>query len=124
TRQNYLYANLESKGGRSVATSSGKAAERMGFASRELGKIMVVAAEANDPLIDEYRQWRQGAVRQQALNAVSRSAVLPGIATAAALVSFSMNTVGAKALFEADQTRFWVGSVIAFIDLGVASNNL
>ncbi|PRB81024.1 toxin VasX [Pseudomonas sp. MYb185] len=124
TRQNYLYANLESKGGRTVATSSGKAAERMGFASRELGKIMVVAAEANDPLIDEYRQWRQGAVRQQALNAVSRSAVLPGIATAAALVSLYVNVHETITSKNGRDLADDVKAGIAFTDLVVAANNL
>lgn len=125
TRQNYLYANLESKGGRTVATSSGKAAERMGFASRELARVMVVATEANDPLVEEYRQWRQGVVHQQALKAVSRSAVLPGIAAACAMVSLSTNTMEmSSGTGLADEVRFRYGQATALADLLVASNNI
>jgi len=125
TRQNYLYANLETRSGGTLATSSGKAAERMGFASRELGRVMVVTAQANDPLVEEFRQWRHGVGNQQALNALSKSTVLPGIAAACAVVSLYANVAGSNEFMRnQDDTRMYIGLGIATVDLGIASNNI
>ncbi|QMV63297.1 hypothetical protein VUJ49_25435 [Pseudomonas berkeleyensis] len=123
TRNNYYYANLTNRG-RTVATSSAKAAERLGFASKDLGKVMVVVAEANDPLVEDFRQWRSVAPRLDTAKALANSKTIPILATVCAAYSLYANTVGTKELINSEAWRFRVGAGGALIDLGLAANNL
>lgn len=125
TRDNYLYASLEAKNGKVQVTSSGKLAERLGFARKDLGQVMVIAAEANDPLVADYKQWRTAAGHLDTAKALANSKTLPILATVCAGFSLYANTVGAKSLRENQEyTRFLAGFVGASVDLGVAANNV
>ncbi|WP_068824507.1 hypothetical protein [Pseudomonas sp. BMS12] len=123
TRENYYYANL-SKRGSTIASSSAKVAERLGFASKDMGKIMVVVAEANDPLVEDFRQWRSVAPRLDTAKALANSKAIPVVATVCAAFSLYANTVGTKELINSEEWRFRVGAGGALVDLGLAANNL
>jgi hypothetical protein len=127
TRDNYLYASLEKNNGKVLATSSGKLAERLNFARKDLGQVMVVAAEANDPLVADYKQWRTGAAHLNTAKALANSKTLPILATVCAGFSLYANTVGAgaRSLREnGERLRFIAGAGAALADLGFASNNV
>lgn len=125
TRDNYLYANLEAKNGQVHATSSGKLAERLGFAQKDLGKVMVVAAEANDPLVADYKQWRTMTGHLDTAKALANSKSLPVLATVCAGFSLYANLWGAKNLISQNEGgRYFLGVGGALADLGLASNNV
>ncbi|HUE93021.1 hypothetical protein [Pseudomonas sp.] len=125
TRDNYLYANLEAKNGKVLATSSGKLAERLGFARKDLGQAMVVAAEANDPLVADYKQWRTAAGHLDTAKALANSKALPILATVCAGFSLYANLWGAKDLIsQGEKGRWLLGVGGALADLGLASNNV
>jgi len=125
TRDNYLYASLEKKNGQVIATSSGKLAERLNFARKDLGQVMVVAAEANDPLVADYKQWRTGASHLKTAKALANSKTLPILATVCAGFSLYTNTVGARALYQnGEQWRSLANLVGGLADLGIAANNV
>jgi hypothetical protein len=125
TRDNYLYASLEKKNGQVLASSSGKLAERLGFAQKNLGQVMVVAAEANDPLVADYKQWRTAAAHLKTAKALANSKSIPILATVCAGYSLFANTVGARSLYKSGEVeRFAVGLVGAIADLGLATNNV
>jgi hypothetical protein len=124
TRQNYLYGNLQGRGGNVLATTSGKLAEGNRFASKDLGRFMVVAAPANDPLVQELNSWRLSAANLGRAGQIAKSPVLPLFATLMAAYNLHVNTIGAKALMETDFARFNVGYVSASADLFFASNNV
>ncbi|RMH81749.1 hypothetical protein EA796_22735 [Pseudomonas sp. AOB-7] len=125
TRDNYLYASLEKKNGQVLATSSGKLAERLNFARKDLGQVMVVAAEANDPLVADYKQWRTSAAHLSTAKTLANSKTLPILATVCAGFSLYANTEGAKSLRNnGEKARFYVGVGGALADLGLATNNV
>lgn len=125
TRDNYLYANLEAKNGKVLATSSGKLAERLGFARKDLGQVMVIAAEANDPLVADYKQWRSTAAHLNTAKALANSKTLPILATVCAGFSLYANTVGATSLYkDGEKGRYAWGVVGATTDLALAANNV
>jgi hypothetical protein len=125
TRDNYLYANLEAKNGRVQVTSSGKLAKRLGFARKDLGQVMVIAAEANDPLVADYKQWRTAAGHLDTAKVLANSKTLPILATVCAGFSLYANTGGAKSLRNnGEKARFYVGVGGALADLGLATNNV
>jgi hypothetical protein len=127
TRDNYLYASLEKKNGQVVATSSGKLAERLNFARKDLGQVIVVAAEANDPLVADYKQWRTGAAHLKTAKALANSKTLPILATVCAGFSLHANTLGAgvTSLYEAgEKWRTFIGGGGALVDLTLAANNV
>lgn len=125
TRDNYLYASLEKNNGQVLATSSGKLAERLNFARKDLGQVMVVAAEANDPLVADYKQWRTGAAHLNTAKALANSKTLPILATVCAGFSLYANTVGAGNLIRQDEIgRFVLGAIGVSVDLGLAANNV
>jgi hypothetical protein len=125
TRDNYLYASLEKKNGQVLATSSGKLAERLNFARKDLGQVMVVAAEANDPLVADYKQWRTGAANLSTAKALANSKTLPVLATVCAGFSLFANTVGARALYQnGEKWRSLANLIGGLADLGVAANNV
>lgn len=124
TRKNFLVANLEGKNGKIVGTTSGKVAERLAFAKKELGYVMVVAGPANDPAVQEYMKWRMAMPRMSSAEKLSSNVALPGIATAFAAFSLYANTVGALSLLSGERSRFFAGAMAAGIDLGLAANNV
>ncbi len=125
TRDNYLYASLEKKNGQVLATSSGKLAERLNFARKDLGQVMVVAAEASDPLVADYKQWRTSAAHLSTARLLANSKTLPILATVCAGFSLYANTEGAKSLrTNGEKARFHVGVGGALADLGLATNNV
>lgn len=127
TRDNYLYASLEKKNGQVLATSSGKLAERLNFARKDLGQVMVVAAEANDPLVADYKQWRTGAAHLNTAKALANSKTLPILATVCAGFSLYTNTLGAGATSlykDGEKGRYAWGVVGAATDLALATNNV
>lgn len=125
TRDNYLYASLEKNNGQVLATSSGKLAERLNFAQKDLGQVMVVAAEANDPLVADYKQWRTSAAHLSTAKTLANSKTLPILATVCAGFSLYANTVGARALHrDGEKWRSLANLVGGLADLGVAANNV
>ena len=125
TRDNYLYASLEKKNGQVLATSSGKLAERLNFARKDLGQIIVVAAEANDPLVADYKQWRTSAAHLSTAKSLANSKTLPILATVCAGFSLFANTVGATSLYkDGEKGRYALGVVGAATDLALATNNV
>ncbi|VXC75373.1 conserved membrane hypothetical protein [Pseudomonas sp. 9AZ] len=125
TRDNYLYASLEAKNGKVQVTSSGKLAERLGFARKDLGQVMVIAAEANDPLVADYKQWRTAAGHLDTAKALANSKTLPILATVCAGFSLYANLWGAKDLVsQNEEGRYFLGVGGALADLGLASNNV
>ena len=125
TRDNYLYASLEKKNGQVLATSSGKLAERLNFARKDLGQIIVVAAEANDPLVADYKQWRTSAAHLSTAKSLANSKTLPRLATVCAGFSLFANTVGATSLYkDGEKGRYALGVVGAATDLALATNNV
>jgi hypothetical protein len=124
TRQNYLYGNLQGRGGNVLGTTSGKLAEANHFASKDLGRFMVVAAPANDPLVQELNSWRLSAANLGRAGQVAKSPVVPLFATLMAAYNLHVNTVGAKALMGSEQGRLFVGGFSAAADLFLASNNV
>jgi hypothetical protein len=125
TRDNYLYASLEKKNGQVLATSSGKLAERPNFARKDLGQIIVVAAEANDPLVADYKQWRTSAAHLSTAKSLANSKTLPILATVCAGFSLYANTVGARALYQnGEKWRSLANLIGGLADLGVAANNV
>ena len=125
TRDNYLYANLEAKNGQVLATSSGKLAERLSFARKDLGQVVVVAAEANDPLVSDYKQWRMTAGHLDTAKALANSKSIPILATVCAGFSLYANTVAAQALYQnGEKWRSIANLVGGLADLGVAANNV
>lgn len=124
TRQNYLYGNLQGRGGNVLATTSGKLAEANRFASKDLGRFMVVAAPANDPLVQELNSWRLSAANLGRAGEMARSPVLPLFATLMAAYNLHVNTVGATALIKNEKERLTLAAVSAAADLFLASNNV
>lgn len=124
TRQNYLYGNLQGRGGNVLGTTSGKLAEANHFASKDLGRFMVVAAPANDPLVQELNSWRLSAANLGRAGQIAKSPALPLFATLMAAYNLHVNTVGAKALMEDEQGRWAGGFISAAADLFLASNNV
>lgn len=125
TRDNYLYASLEKNNGQVLATSSGKLAERLNFARKDLGQVMVVAAEANDPLVADYKQWRTSAAHLSTAKTLANSKTLPILATVCAGFSLYANTAGARSLHENGEVGRFIGGLIgASADLGLAANNV
>jgi hypothetical protein len=124
TRQNYLYGNLQGRGGNVLGTTSGKLAEASHFASKDLGRFMVVAAPANDPLVQELNNWRLSAANLGRAGQIAKSPALPLFATLMAAYNLHVNTVGAKALMDSEQGRLFVGGFSAVADLFLASNNV
>jgi len=125
TRKNYLFANMEGRSGQVVATTSGKVAQRLGFAKAELGQVMVVAGSANDPLVQDYLRWRTGIAVLPTADKLSKNIALPGLATAFAAFSLYANTVGAISLYDnGERARFTTGYIAALADLGLAANNV
>jgi hypothetical protein len=125
TRDSYLYANLEAKNGKVEATSSGKLAERLGFARKDLGQVMVIAAEANDPLVADYKQWRTVAGHLDTAKALANSKSIPILAAVCAGFSLYANLWGAKDLVsQNEEGRYFLGVGGALADLGLASNNV
>src|SRR3990167_7067049 len=122
TRENYLYANLQGKDGSTIATTSGKQANRLSFARQSLGHITVVAAPANDPIVAQFAKIRGIAPHLGKLEAVGTTPVLPALATVCAAFSWYANTVGAKALYQSEEERFWGGMASATADLALAGN--
>lgn len=123
TRQNYLYGNLQGRSGNVLATTSGKLAEANHFASKDLGRFMVVAAQANDPLVQELNSWRLGAANLGRAGQMAKSPALPLFATVMAAYNLYVNTVGAKGLME-HEGRLALGGFSAAVDLFLASNNV
>jgi hypothetical protein len=124
TRQNYLYGNLQGRGGNVLATTSGKLVEANSFASKDLGRFIIVAAPANDPLVQELNSWRLSAANLGRAGQMAKSPVLPLFATLMAAYNLHVNTVGAKALLDTDRIRMIVGGLSALADLILASNNV
>ncbi len=124
TRQNYLYGNLQGRSGNVLGTSSGKLAAANHFASKELGRFMVVAAPANDPLVQELNSWRLSAANLGRAGQMAKSPALPLFATLMAAYNLHVNTVGAKALMENEKVRWGGGALSAAADLFLASNNV
>lgn len=124
TRQNYLYGNLQGRGGNVLGTTSGKLAEANHFASKDLGRFMVVAAPANDPLVQELNNWRLSAANLGRAGQIAKSPALPLFATLMAAYNLHVNTVGAKALAESETGRLIAGGASAVADLFLASNNV
>jgi hypothetical protein len=124
TRQNYLYGNLQGRSGNVLGTTSGKLAEANRFASKDLGRFMVVAAPANDPLVQELNSWRLSAANLGRAGQIAKSPALPLFATLMAANNLYVNTVGAKALLESDEGRWGAGFASATADLFLASNNV
>ncbi|QLC73362.1 hypothetical protein LPB260_21745 [Pseudomonas sp. LPB0260] len=125
TRDNYLYANLEAKNGKVQTTSSDKLAERLGFARKDLGQVMVVAAEANDPLVADYKQWRAMAGHLDTAKALANSKSIPVLATVCAGFSLYANTVEARTLLKnKEDYRYLGGFLSGLADLGLAANNV
>ncbi|MBK5375814.1 hypothetical protein JFT81_14340 [Pseudomonas sp. TH43] len=124
TRKNFLVANFEGRNGQIVGTTSGKVAERLSFAKKELGYVMVVAGSADDPIVQEYMRWRMTMPAMASAKNLSSNIALPGIATAFAAFSLYANTVGATSLLSGERTRFFAGAAAAGIDLGLAANNV
>ena len=129
TRDNYLYANLEAKDGSTVATTSGKEANRLGFsrqnfARRELGHILVIAAPTDDPVVAQFAKIRGIAPHLGKLETLSTTPGLPALATVCAIFSLYANTVGAQELYRNEKTRFIGGLVSATADLAIASNTV
>lgn len=124
TRQNYLYGNLQGRGGNVLATTSGKLAEANHFASKDLGRFIVVAAPANDPLVQELNSWRLGAANLGRAGQMTKSPVLPLFATLMAAYNLHVNTIGAKALVKNEKGRLTLGALSAAADLFLASNNV
>ena len=125
TRDNYLYASLEKKNGQVLATSSGKLAERLNLARKDLGHVMVVAAEANDPLVADYKQWRTSAAHLKTAKALANSKSIPILATVCAGLSLFANTAGATNIYkDGEKGRYALGIVGATTDLALAANNV
>ncbi len=125
TRDNYLYASLEKNNGQVLATSSGKLAERLNFARKDLGQVMVVAAEANDPLVADYKQWRISAAHLSTAKSLANSKALPILATVCAGFSLFANTVEAQTLLKnKEDYRYFGGFLSGLADLGLAANNV
>lgn len=124
TRQNYLYGNLQGRGGNVLGTTSGKLAEANHFASKDLGRFMVVAAPANDPLVQELNNWRLSAANLGRAGQIAKSPALPLFATLMAAYNLHVNTVGAKALVKNEKGRLFLGGASATADLFLASNNV
>ncbi|MDH0337024.1 hypothetical protein [Metapseudomonas otitidis] len=124
TRENYLYANLQARSGRVLATTSAKLAEANHFASKDLGHLMVVAVSADDPLVQELNSWRLGAANLGRAGQMAKSSALPLFATLMAAYNLHVNTVGAKALIENEPGRWIGGFISATADLFLASNNV
>lgn len=124
TRQNYLYGNLQGRSGNVLATTSGKLAEANHFASKDLGRFMVVAAPANDPLVQELNSWRLSAANLGRAGQIAKSPALPLFATLMAAYNLHVNTVGALALLDSEKGRWRAGFASAAADLFLASNNV
>ena len=124
TRQNYLYGNLQGRSGNVLGTTSGKLAEANRFASKDLGRFMVVAAPANDPLVQELNSWRLSAANLGRAGQMAKSPVLPLFSTLMAAYNLHVNTVGAKALMDDEKGRWMGGFISAAADLFLASNNV
>lgn len=126
TRENFYYADLEAGNGKVLATSSGKTAERLGFAKGDLGKVIVVVAEANDPLVADFKQWRLTAPHLDTAQALANGKALPVVAVVCAGFSLYANTAESTALslLKEEKGRFAAGLAGAAIDLCLAANNL
>jgi len=125
TRENYLYSNLQGRSGDVLGTSSGKLAKANHFASKDLGRLMVVAAPANDPLVQELNSWRVGVSNVGRATQLAKSPALPLLATVMAAYNLHVNTVGAAGLLEEGQQGRWLaGWISALADLSLASNNV
>ncbi|KHO64808.1 hypothetical protein [Pseudomonas flexibilis] len=123
--EDYRKASLQGRGGHTLVTSSGKEAERLGFAQKELGKVMVVAAEADDPLLAEYRKWRVGTTRLDTARSLSEGKSLPVLATVFAGFNLYANTVGTQHLSANGEVgRQIFGGIGALADLAIAGNNV
>jgi len=122
TRQNYLYGNLQGRGGNVLATTRGKLAEANRFASKELGRFIVVAAPADDPLVQELNSWRLSAANLNRAGQMAKSPALPLFATLMAAYNLYVNTVGAS--LQNEPARLAVGGWSALSDLFLASNNV
>jgi hypothetical protein len=125
TRKNFLYANLETQSGKVLATSSAKLSERLAYAQKDLGKVMVVAAEANDPLVADFKQWRGSLSSLDKTSALANSKAVPLLAAVCAGYSLFANTWAAKNLLAGgEHVRFLIGGGGALIDLSLAANNV
>ncbi|MGA6098197.1 hypothetical protein ACPESN_09990 [Stutzerimonas marianensis] len=124
TRKNYLYASLEDSGGRVRATSSGKLAERLNFASKDLGRLQVVVVDANDPLVQDFNKWRFGINHLDTAERLSKSTKLPLLASVLAVYNLHVNSVGSIDLIKDERTRWAFGLASAVADLGLAANNV
>lgn len=118
TRENYLYSNLQGRSGDVLGTSSGKLAKANHFASKDLGRLMVVAAPANDPLVQELNSWRVGASNVGRATQLAKSPALPLLATVMAAYNLHVNVEGASGIRRVGLT------LSASADLLLASNNV
>ena len=119
TRENYLYSNLQGRSGDVLGTSSGKLAKANHFASKDLGRLMVVAAPANDPLVQELNSWRVGASNVGRAAQLAKSPALPLLATVMAAYNLHVNVEGASG-----KGRTTTVAISASVDLLLAANNV
>lgn len=119
TRENYLYSNLQGRSGDVLGTSSGKLAKANHFASKDLGRLMVVAAPANDPLVQELNSWRVGASNVGRAAQLAKSPALPLLATVMAAYNLHVNVEGARGFI-----RTMIVASSASADLFLAANNV
>lgn len=124
TRKNYLYASLEDSGGRVRATSSGKLAVRLNFASKDLGRLLMVVGDADDPLVQDFNKWRFGINHLDTAEKLSKSTKLPLLASVLALYNLHVNTFGAQELWKQETGRSIAGLLSATADLGLAANSV
>lgn len=123
--RDFRKASLHGSRGQTLATSSGIEAERLGFAKKELGSVMVVAAEADDPLLADYRKWHWGTRNLDTVRNLADGKTLPMLATVLAGFNLYANTIGATHLYsEGEKQRFYFGVGGALADLAVAANNV
>ncbi|ONM43348.1 hypothetical protein BXT89_13475 [Halopseudomonas pachastrellae] len=119
TRENYLYSNLQGRSGDVLGTSSGKLAKANHFASKDLGRLMVVAAPANDPLVQELNSWRVGVSNVGRAAQLAKSPALPLLATVMAAYNLHVNVEGASG-----KGRTTTVAISASVDLLLAANNV
>ncbi|GGD09370.1 hypothetical protein [Halopseudomonas salina] len=124
TRQNYMYSNLQGRTGNVLATTSGKLAQANSFASKDLGRLMVIAAPANDPLVRDLSSWQMSTANLDRAGSIARSPALPLLATVLAAYNLHVNTVGASNLLQTEKGRLIAGAASAIADLLLASNNV
>ncbi|AMR65687.1 hypothetical protein [Aquipseudomonas alcaligenes] len=122
TRENYVYANVHGKDERTIATTSGKQANRLNLARHNLGQVTVVAAPANDPVVAQFAKIRRIAPHLGRLETIGTTPVLPTLAAACAVFNLYANTVGAASLKETERHRYRFGAASAVSDLALASN--